>query len=124
MKSREFDVFRCLNTVHLDLSLRNDRSIQFYRVTLHFHTTKVEKFPMFRRSVAINVPIEVVRSIVVIAQTGSFTKAAEKMGLTQPAISAQLKRVQALVGGPVFERSASGAKLTPRGALILQHAQR
>lgn len=71
-----------------------------------------------------NIPSEIIRSLVVIAETGSFTKAGEKLGLSQPAISAQIKRLQTYVGGPVFEKTSGGVTLTARGNLVLTYARR
>ncbi len=79
---------------------------------------------MQRRHASINLPIEIVRTIVAIVDTGSFTKAGDRLGLSQPAISAQIKRLQVLVAGAVFERVAGGVTLTDLGKLILPHARR
>jgi DNA-binding transcriptional LysR family regulator len=79
---------------------------------------------MHRRYQYINVPTEIIRSIVVIAETNSFSKAAERLGLTQPAISAQVKRLQLLVGGEVFERNGTGVAFTPKGKLVLGCARK
>ncbi len=64
---------------------------------------------MHRRYQHINIPTEIVRTLVVIAEMGSFSKAGEKLGLSQPAISAQMKRLQVLVGGTIFERATRAA---------------
>jgi DNA-binding transcriptional LysR family regulator len=79
---------------------------------------------MHRRYQYINVPTEIIRSIVVIAETNSFSKAAERLGLTQPAISAQVKRLQLLVGSEVFERNGTGVAFTPKGKLVLGYARK
>lgn len=79
---------------------------------------------MQRRHQNINIPTEIIRTLVVIAETGSFTKAGERLGLSQPAISAQVKRLQTIVSGDVFEKAAGGVALTPRGRLVLTHARR
>jgi DNA-binding transcriptional LysR family regulator len=71
-----------------------------------------------------NIPTEIVRSVVIIAETGSFSKAAERLGLSQPAISAQIKRLQLLVGGTIFEKTVGGVAFTPKGKLILAHARK
>ena len=63
---------------------------------------------MQRRPPVNNVPIELLRAIVAIVDLGSFTKAAQALKLTQPAISAQMKRLQQLVGAEVFSKSGSG----------------
>jgi DNA-binding transcriptional LysR family regulator len=78
-----------------------------------------------RRHQHINIPTEIVRTVVVIAETGSFSKAADRLGLTQPAVSAQIKRLQGLVGGPVFSRhNGGGLDFTPLGRLVLTHARK
>jgi DNA-binding transcriptional LysR family regulator len=79
---------------------------------------------MQRRHEAQNIPIELLRSFVVIQESGSFTKAAEALSLTQPAISAQIKRLQQLVGGEVFVRSAFGISLSEKGEIVSRYARR
>ena len=79
---------------------------------------------MQRRPPVNNVPIELLRAIVAIVDLGSFTKAAQALKLTQPAISAQMKRLQQLVGAEVFSKSGSGLVLTARGALVVKYARR
>ena len=70
------------------------------------------------------VPIDLLRSVVAIVETGSFTKAGTALGLTQSAISAQIKRLQQLVGGDVFFRAGGGLTLTERGKTIDRTARR
>ena len=79
---------------------------------------------MQRRPPINNVPIELLRAIVAIVDLGSFTKAAQALKLTQPAISAQMKRLQQLVGAEVFSKSGSGLVLTARGTLVVKYARR
>jgi DNA-binding transcriptional LysR family regulator len=71
-----------------------------------------------------NIPIELLRTLVTIAETGSFTKAASKLSLSQPAISAQVRRLQSVVGGALFEKVAGGISLNERGRLVLAHVRR
>jgi DNA-binding transcriptional LysR family regulator len=71
-----------------------------------------------------NIPIECVRTLVVVAEAGSLSKAADRLGLSQPAVSAQVKRMQMLVGGELFIKTANGATLTELGKLALQQARR
>jgi DNA-binding transcriptional LysR family regulator len=71
-----------------------------------------------------NIPMEIIRSVVAIAETGSMSKAAERLNLSQPAISAQIKRLQSLIGGELFSRSANGTALTELGKLALQQSRR
>src|ERR1700761_6666555 len=77
---------------------------------------------MYRRQ-HINIPIEIVRTVVAISETGSLSKAAERLGLSQPAISSQVKRLQNLVGGSLFVKTANGTKTTELGKLALQQAR-
>lgn len=79
---------------------------------------------MQRRHEAQNIPIELLRSFVVIQESGSFTKAADALHLTQPAISAQIKRLQQLVGGEVFVRSGLGISLSDKGEIVSRYARR
>jgi DNA-binding transcriptional LysR family regulator len=71
-----------------------------------------------------NIPIELLRSFVVIQESGSFTKAAESLNLTQPAISAQIKRLQQLVSGELFVRSGFGVSLSDKGEIVSRYARR
>ncbi len=55
---------------------------------------------------------------------GSFTRAADAMGLTQPAVSTRIAQLEAELGGTVFERHGRTLKLTPLGERFLPYAQR
>jgi DNA-binding transcriptional LysR family regulator len=79
---------------------------------------------MHRRHQHINIPTEIVRTIVSIAETGSFSKTGDRLKLGQPAVSAQVKRLQLLVGGPVFEKAPGGVVPTARGRQVLAHARK
>ena len=54
----------------------------------------------------------------------SFTKAAISLGVTQPAVSAQIKRLQFLIGDDIFDRSTQGVSLTPHGDIVISYARR
>lgn len=71
-----------------------------------------------------NLPIEVIRSFVAVADSGSLSKAADRLGLSQPAVSAQMKRLQSVVGGALFAKDANGTRLTELGNLALHQARR
>lgn len=79
---------------------------------------------MHRRHRHLNIPIEIVRTVVAIAETGSLSKAGERLGLSQPAISSQIRRLQSLVGGSLFVKGANGTTTTELGKLALQQARR
>ncbi len=44
-----------------------------------------------------NIPTELLRTLVAVVDLRSFTKAAQSLGVTQPAVSAQIKRLQGLL---------------------------
>lgn len=79
---------------------------------------------MLRRFQYVNIPTEVLRAFACIVEHGSFSKAAERLNLSQPAISAQIKKLQVMVGGTVFERAGGGVDLTERGKLLLPMVRR
>ncbi|WP_037318297.1 LysR family transcriptional regulator [Amycolatopsis orientalis] len=60
------------------------------------------------------------RVIRAIADTGSLTRAAIALGITQPAVSAQLKRLENMLGYQLFERRENGVTPTPMGELLLR----
>jgi len=59
---------------------------------------------------------------VAVFEEGSFTKAAERERCTQPALSAQVRNVEELVGASLFERSVAGAVPTVAGKRFYRHA--
>ncbi|MDH6127326.1 LysR family transcriptional regulator [Kitasatospora sp. GP82] len=63
------------------------------------------------------------RIICAIAEGGSLTRAAAALRLTQPGLSAQLRRIEALLGGPLFDRRPSGAVPTAFGEVVLARAR-
>lgn len=79
---------------------------------------------MHRPRQHLNIPTEIVRTVVAIAETGSLSKAGERLGLSQPAISSQVKRLQSLVGGALFVRTANGTTTTELGKVAVQQARR
>ena len=79
---------------------------------------------MQRRPPTGNIPIELLRAVVATVDLGSFSKAAQALRLTQPAISAQMRRLKQLVGTEVFSKAGSTLVLTDRGALIVKYARR
>jgi DNA-binding transcriptional LysR family regulator len=66
-----------------------------------------------------NLELRHLRVVCAIAETGSLTKAAAQLGLAQPALTAQLQRIERALGGPLFERDRRGARPTALGELVL-----
>lgn len=64
------------------------------------------------------------RTFVAVSDTGSFTRAAEVVGRTQSAVSLQMKRLEGLAGGTLFERGSRGVAPTRLGMDLLINARR
>ncbi|MBA0050921.1 LysR family transcriptional regulator [Streptomyces sp. AJS327] len=62
--------------------------------------------------------------LLAVRETGSLARAASLLGVTPPAISQQLTRLEKEVGSPLVERGARGAMLTRLGAALCEHAVR
>lgn len=71
-----------------------------------------------------NIPTELLRTLVAVVDLRSFTKAAQSLGVTQPAVSAQIKRLQGLLAADLLDKSAPGVSLTPAGELVVNYARR
>src|SRR4051812_37923590 len=71
-----------------------------------------------------HLPVEMLRTMVAVSETGSLTKAADQLGLSQPGVTLQMKRLQTLLGGSLFDKTANGSIPTEFGKLVLQHARR
>src|SRR6201982_3879450 len=59
------------------------------------------------------------RYFVTLADAGSFTHAAERMFITQPTLSQQIRRLEDIVGTPLLERRPEGLRLTTAGTVLL-----
>jgi DNA-binding transcriptional LysR family regulator len=64
------------------------------------------------------------RAFVTVAREGNLTRAAERLHLTQPAVSLQIKSLQTALNLQLFTRTASGMVLTDDGTKLLPFAQR
>lgn len=58
-----------------------------------------------------------------VAETGSFRKAANRLGLGQSAVSRRIQRLEDLLGVSLFERRSTGARLTPAGSGFASRAR-
>jgi DNA-binding transcriptional LysR family regulator len=63
------------------------------------------------------------RSLVAVADCGGFHRAAAALHLSQSAVSQHLKKLEAVVGQPVVERSGRGIVFTDVGQKVLRHAR-
>jgi LysR family transcriptional activator of mexEF-oprN operon len=70
-----------------------------------------------------NLDLNLLRVFVVVAEAGSVTEAASRLYLTQPAVSAALRRLTSAVGAPLFVRAGRGLALTTRGQRLFTTAR-
>jgi len=63
------------------------------------------------------------RIVCTVAEAGSVSKAASTLGIAQPALTAQLHRIEHAVGGKLFVRTNRGTDPTPLGQLVLNRAR-
>ena len=66
--------------------------------------------------------IELARTFLAIVEAGSFVAAAERLNVTQTAVSARVRSLEDHLGRTVFTRNKSGATLTPAGEEFLRFA--
>lgn len=58
-----------------------------------------------------------------VAETGAILSAADKLGITQPALSRVVARLERQFGGRLFDRMSTGVRLTPLGAVVADLAR-
>ena len=75
-------------------------------------------------SIPENLPPAALRTLVAIAEFGGFTNAADALGLTQPTVSQQVKRLEQLLGQPLILRARGQLEFTPSGQTLLDYARR
>jgi DNA-binding transcriptional LysR family regulator len=69
------------------------------------------------------VELRLLRAFSVLAEELNFGRAAARLHVTQPALSAQLRQAEARLGFPLFDRSTRRVALTPQGAALLPSVQ-
>lgn len=68
--------------------------------------------------------VEVLRAFCVAVDCGSIGRAAQRLHLTQPAVSRRLKSLEETVGAPLLKRSSRGVSTTAAGERLYVHARR
>lgn len=71
----------------------------------------------------LSIPTDLLRAFVTIIDLKGYTRAGERLGRTQPAISLQMKKLQDLVGTPLFDKETGGASLTEAGEIVAGYAR-
>ncbi|WP_434616666.1 LysR substrate-binding domain-containing protein [Azospirillum sp. B2RO_4] len=71
-----------------------------------------------------NLDTDLLRAFVAVADSASFTRAGERLGRTQAAVSQQVRRLEDTVGKRVFERDTHGVRMTRDGEVLLAYARR
>ncbi len=67
--------------------------------------------------------LRALRTLTLIARRGSFSAAAEEMGLTQAAVSLQMKSLEEELDAELFDRTGRSPKLNASGRLVLKRAE-
>lgn len=73
---------------------------------------------------ALNISIKQVKAFVNVAACGNYAEAAERMHLSQPALSIAIRNLEQSIGGEVFSRSTRKVELTPEGEAFFPVAKR
>jgi DNA-binding transcriptional LysR family regulator len=63
------------------------------------------------------------KTFIEVARLGSFSRAAEKVLRSQPAVSAQIRQLEQEYGQRLFDRNAKSVRLTPAGDVVLDYAR-
>lgn len=70
------------------------------------------------------VPTDLLRSFLSVHDSGSFTRAANRVGRTQSAVSLQIKRLEDMLGVRLFQRDTPDLQLTAEGRTLARYARR
>lgn len=70
-----------------------------------------------------NFDLNALRAFFIVASEGSFSRASEKLFVSQPAVSQTIKQLENQIGFPLFVRKSKGVHLTPEGAEIFSYCK-
>lgn len=70
-----------------------------------------------------NIDIDLLRSFITVYESGNFSHAAERLGRTQSTISQQIKKLEDILGKPVFTRNTRSLSITTEGEVLLPYAR-
>jgi LysR family transcriptional regulator, cyn operon transcriptional activator len=63
------------------------------------------------------------RYFLAVAEAGNFSRAADRLGISQPSVSQQMRDLEAALRMPLFQRRGKRILLTPRGLIFQEHAR-
>src|ERR1051326_2892833 len=106
------DVQSRLNGFHEDRMLASDAVGQCQVVGLSLHSVY-----------AAGMELRQLRYFVAVAEEGNISRAAQKIFLTQPALSRQIKTMENEIGQCLLERQAHSIRLTPVGEALMREAR-
>ena len=65
--------------------------------------------------------IQQVRYFLALCEEQNFTRAAKRCGVSQPSLTLAIKKLEAELGGPLFQRSRTTSRLSPLGSVVQPH---
>jgi DNA-binding transcriptional LysR family regulator len=71
-----------------------------------------------------NITIQQMEAVISLVEEGSFSRAAKRMFLTQPALTKNIKNAEDYLGARLVNRSGTGISLTPEGKIVYDYARR
>ena len=69
------------------------------------------------------IPVDLLKTFLVLRENHSFSKTAEVVGRSQSAVSLQMKRLQEIAGSPLFTSSGKSMFLTQQGEILYDYAR-
>jgi DNA-binding transcriptional LysR family regulator len=101
-------------------------------VYLFVYRNSIDAISLYVQSIAFMIPISYtdgdmelneIEAFIAIQRIGNFTRAANALYISQPAISRRIELLERELGAPLFERLPMGVRLTEAGRAFLPHAQ-
>jgi len=71
-----------------------------------------------------NISLQQLEALVLLAQEGNFSRAAQRMNLSQPSLTKHIQNMEDALDTPVAVREKSGVTLTPEGRIVYDYARK